>query len=487
MRLVVLFCASTLAAAGPADRCMPPVTGQSLMEEKGYDMAGKVVVSIGNSLDTLGYSTCLNLARAGATIVLLGHDMAHVKAAADGIESATGVRAHTFFADLGDLSSLPPALENTLAVTDRVDVLLDLTSVPNVPLEQSAWDITIDGFERTLQVNLLGQIRLTELFLPVMRQSQGRLVFGASTTGLSYNVSAWPSLLRSRIAGDPVDDIWAVPILNDPPCPVIARDSGCHCPAAFEKIAREPAGLGSNIQRYLGERTNTPLAMMMKTFYTYELHKRETANGVQVLMFHPGVVFTKGTKKVVADGGADFAALCDPKTNPGVPWFACCCSDINLEYVDGVCPLTPEYGSVSPTFLSAAPPEETAKFSGNWTINCDDSDTQHVNHRLIMINKWGRDYTEKFGIASFDVLMSMLHPDHPTNVPNLVEVTEECPETLEGGWQRQALILVLWFTIPLLLCICCCSVLCCCLCYRLCCKRKETAPASSPSAAKVLN
>lgn len=66
---------------------------------------------------------------------------------------------------------------------------------------------SMDTYQRSIEVNLLGTIRVTKAFLPLVRQSQGRVVNMASLSGMDcryVNVTAHqqPWLLRLNVTAD---------------------------------------------------------------------------------------------------------------------------------------------------------------------------------------------------------------------------------------------------------------------------------------------
>jgi len=153
------------------------------------DMTGKtVVVTGGNS--GIGKQTALNLARAGARVVVTARD------AARGETAVSDLRAHNVSGevelvvfDLGDLASVRSGAAEILAICDRIDVLVNNAGVVLSERRESA-----DGFEATFAVNHLGPFLLTEALLDRMKESApGRIVNVASTAhkgarhGLDFN------------------------------------------------------------------------------------------------------------------------------------------------------------------------------------------------------------------------------------------------------------------------------------------------------------
>ena len=74
------------------------------------------------------------------------------------------------------LVSVKEAAETVLRATDRVDAVVYLAGVLH-PIQPA---MTSDGFESAIQIEYIGHFFLTELLLPRLRSSGGRVVTIAS-------------------------------------------------------------------------------------------------------------------------------------------------------------------------------------------------------------------------------------------------------------------------------------------------------------------
>ena len=124
----------------------------------------------------LGTATALELARAGAEVVLVARSADRLATTQRGLEAAVpGAALHPVIADLADLSSV----RRGAAEIDRlgpVHLLVNNAGVMALPYAR-----TVDGFEMQLGTNHLGPFLLTGLLLPqLIASGQGRVVAVAS-------------------------------------------------------------------------------------------------------------------------------------------------------------------------------------------------------------------------------------------------------------------------------------------------------------------
>ncbi len=130
------------------------------------DQTGRVAVVTGAN-SGIGWHTALELARAGATVILTARTTDKGRDAIDRIRRelpAADVR--TAVLDLADLASVR-AFAGTFAADARIDLLVHNAGVMSVPERRT----TTDGFELQLGTNFLGPFALTGLLLPALRRS----------------------------------------------------------------------------------------------------------------------------------------------------------------------------------------------------------------------------------------------------------------------------------------------------------------------------
>jgi NAD(P)-dependent dehydrogenase (short-subunit alcohol dehydrogenase family) len=124
------------------------------------DLAGRVAVVTGAN-SGLGFETALELAKAGAQVVLACRDQAKGGEALARIREAVptaDVRLERL--DLADLSSVRTFAAEFSAAHDSLDILVNNAGVMAIPRRETA-----DGFEMQFGTNHLGHFALTALLL----------------------------------------------------------------------------------------------------------------------------------------------------------------------------------------------------------------------------------------------------------------------------------------------------------------------------------
>lgn len=138
---------------------------------------GRIVVITG-ATSGIGLATARELSRLGATLILVGRGQERLAHAEEQIRAFSGCGAdalHRVEADLSRLESVREAAARVRALTPRVHVLIN-----NAGGLFANRDLTAEGIEQTLAVNLLAPYLLTEKLLPVLCHGHGRVINVAS-------------------------------------------------------------------------------------------------------------------------------------------------------------------------------------------------------------------------------------------------------------------------------------------------------------------
>jgi NAD(P)-dependent dehydrogenase (short-subunit alcohol dehydrogenase family) len=139
--------------------------------------SGKLAVVTG-ATGGLGYETVLELARAGAEVVLAGRNQAKGKEAVGRILREIPSAAVRFAVlDLASLASIREFSAVMLAEGRAVDLLVNNAGVMAMPTRQ----LTADGFEAQFGTNHLGHFALTGRLLPLLRLGSGARVVNVSS------------------------------------------------------------------------------------------------------------------------------------------------------------------------------------------------------------------------------------------------------------------------------------------------------------------
>jgi NAD(P)-dependent dehydrogenase (short-subunit alcohol dehydrogenase family) len=147
-------------------------------------MQGKVCVVTGAS-SGIGRATAVELARMGATIVLVCRNRARAEETCSAIRTETGNSAVDFvLADLSSQAEIRRLAQDLLIRYPQVHVLINNAGVINV--QRST---TVDGIETVFAVNHLAYFLLTHLLLERMKASTSARIINVAS-----NAHTWGSL-----------------------------------------------------------------------------------------------------------------------------------------------------------------------------------------------------------------------------------------------------------------------------------------------------
>jgi NAD(P)-dependent dehydrogenase (short-subunit alcohol dehydrogenase family) len=190
-------------------------------------MPDRTIVITGAS-DGIGAVAARELARAGERVVVVGRSPDKTRAVAEEI----GAPAYVCdFADLGQVRALAEQLR---AAHPRIDVLVN-----NAGAIMGGFERTVDGHEKTLQVNHLAPFLLTNLLLDQLVSSHARVINTASTAAKRFGSLDLDNLENER---------------------------------------------GYDAIKAYGD------AKLDNILFTRELHRRYGAHGIATVAFHPGNV-----------------------------------------------------------------------------------------------------------------------------------------------------------------------------------------------------
>jgi NAD(P)-dependent dehydrogenase (short-subunit alcohol dehydrogenase family) len=126
---------------------------------------GRLVIVTGAN-SGLGYETALELARAGANVIVASRSVAKGQAAVEKIKAQIPGAIVIFEPlDLASLVSVAAFAERMKASYQSLDILINNAGVMALPQRQT----TADGFEMQLGVNYFGHFALTAQLLPLLR------------------------------------------------------------------------------------------------------------------------------------------------------------------------------------------------------------------------------------------------------------------------------------------------------------------------------
>src|SRR4051794_24655645 len=179
-----------------------------------HSVNGKTVVITGAS-SGIGLAAAHKIARAGGIPILIARSMDKLEAAKAEIESAGGT-AYAYSADLSAVDSIDELVGALLADHASIDMLVN-NAGRSIRRSIALSHDRFHDFERTVQLNYLGTIKLTMGLLPHMRERGFGHIVKVSSIGVQTSpprfsayvaskaaLDAWTRVVSSEVIGDGV-------------------------------------------------------------------------------------------------------------------------------------------------------------------------------------------------------------------------------------------------------------------------------------------
>jgi NAD(P)-dependent dehydrogenase (short-subunit alcohol dehydrogenase family) len=160
---------------------------------------GQVVVVTGAS-SGIGKAVALRLAEAGAITVTMARRKEVLEAAAAEFE-AQGLKLHTYEADLADLEQVDAVAQQILQDHGPVAILINNAGRSIRRAIENSYERFHD-FERTMQLNYFGALRLNMNLLPAMSQRRNGHIINISSIGVLTNAPRFSAYVASKAALD---------------------------------------------------------------------------------------------------------------------------------------------------------------------------------------------------------------------------------------------------------------------------------------------
>ncbi len=168
-----------------------------------HSLAGKVkgrTVLITGGSSGIGKAAALKIASAGGKVLICARGEDELAAAKKEIVDAGGI-CHTYVADLAELKSCDELVAKIIAEHKGVDILINNAGRSIRRAIASSYDRFHD-FERTMQLNYFGSLRLMMGFLPGMTARHRGHIINISSIGVLTNAPRFSAYVASKAALD---------------------------------------------------------------------------------------------------------------------------------------------------------------------------------------------------------------------------------------------------------------------------------------------
>jgi short-subunit dehydrogenase len=204
-----------------------PVTGGLLAGSLEDSVSDKVILITGGS-SGIGKSAALELGKAGGTILLVSRSKDKLDEVRRQIELVGG-EAHVHPCNLADADDLDRMAAEVLEQHGRVDILVNNAGKSIRRSVSNAYDRFHD-YQRTMQLNYFGPVKLILDLLPGMRERGSGHIVNVSTIGLQTNTPRFSAYLASKAALDAFSRSIAPEIIDD----------GVHVTTVYMPLVRTP-------------------------------------------------------------------------------------------------------------------------------------------------------------------------------------------------------------------------------------------------------
>jgi thioester reductase-like protein len=173
---------------------------------------GRVVMVTGAS-SGIGRSAALKIADAGGIVLLVARTPEKLETTKEAIEVGGGI-AHIHRCDLSDMDDIDRMADEVLARHGHVDVLVNNAGRSIRRSVALSYDRFHD-YQRTMQLNYFGAVKLILKLLPVMRERRSGHLINVSSIGVQTNTPRFSAYVASKAALDAFSRCIASEIMDD--------------------------------------------------------------------------------------------------------------------------------------------------------------------------------------------------------------------------------------------------------------------------------
>ena len=173
---------------------------------------GKKILITGAS-SGIGLETALKVGEAGAEVLLVSRTREKLEEVAEKVRESGGT-AHVHPADLSDLEDIDRLAKEVLDEHGGIDVLINNAGRSIRRSVAASYDRFHD-YERTMQLNYFGALKLILAFMPGMRERKSGHIINVSSIGVQTNTPRFSAYVASKSALDAFSRCTAPEVVQD--------------------------------------------------------------------------------------------------------------------------------------------------------------------------------------------------------------------------------------------------------------------------------
>lgn len=150
----------------------------------------KVLITGANK--SIGFETAKQLLQQGYFVYLGSRDLEKGEKAVASLKAEGLNNVECIVIDVTDMNTIIAAREKIGNKTTSLDVLINNAGI-NGGMPQAALDASVEQFQKTMDVNLLGVARVTQSFIDLLRKAQQPRIVNVSSSGCSLTLHSDPT------------------------------------------------------------------------------------------------------------------------------------------------------------------------------------------------------------------------------------------------------------------------------------------------------
>jgi NAD(P)-dependent dehydrogenase (short-subunit alcohol dehydrogenase family) len=185
-----------------------------LFKDRSFEAAinGRTVLITGAS-SGIGRSAALKVAAAGGIPLLVARSLDKLEETKAEIEAAGGT-AYVYSADLSDLESIDAMVARVLSDHPAVDMLVN-NAGRSIRRSMSLSYDRFHDYERTMQLNFFGAIRLIMALMPHMKERHSGHIVNVSSIGVQTSPPRFSAYVSSKAALDAFTRVVSSEVIGD--------------------------------------------------------------------------------------------------------------------------------------------------------------------------------------------------------------------------------------------------------------------------------